>query len=282
MPFIPLKNPFEAPKKRSKDDAKLVGELLGEEEEADMRRALGEGVGDVVEEEEVGLTDEQKARIEELESEEEKSPEQRREEIINWADSIGKDEDWVDKTFTFNDDGSVEVEGDLDLNWLESAERIPLLKSVGSLYLSGLTSAEGLTLPESVGGSLNLRGLTSAEGLTLPGSVAGYLVLYGLASAEGLTLPESVGGDLVLNGLTSAEGLTLPESVGGSLYLSSLTSAEGLTLPESVGGSLRLDGLTSAEGLTLPESVGGTVYLHTLSPTDKQSLRQKYPDLIIA
>jgi len=192
--MLPLKNPFETPKKRSKDDAKLVGELLGEEEEAEMRRALGETDG--IEEREVGLTDEQKAKIKALE--EELSPEDRREEIINWADSIGKDEAWVDETFTFDDDGSVEVEGDLDLSWLESAEGIPLLKSVG--------------------GYLDLNGLTSAEGLTLPESVVGYL---------------------------------------------------------------NLNGLTSAEGLTLPESVTGAVYLRTLSPTDKQSLRKKYPDLTI-
>jgi len=211
-----LKNPFEAPKKRSKDDAKLVGELLGEEEEADMRRALGESVKEVVGEEDTGLTDEQKARIEEVEKE--MSPEDRREEIINWADSIGKDENWVDETFTFNDDGSVEVEGDLDLSWLESAEGIPLLRSVGGrLDLSGLTSAEGLTLPESVSGSLNLSGLTSAEGLTSPESVGGYLDLSGLTSVEGLTLPESFAGSLDLSGLTSAEGLTLPESFAGSL-----------------------------------------------------------------
>jgi len=255
MPITPLKNPFEAPKKRSKDDAKLVGELFGEEEEADMRRALGEGVGDVVKEEEVGLTDEQKARIKELE--EEVSPEDRREKFINWADSIGKDEDWVDETFTFNDDGSVEVQDDLGLGWLESAEGIPLLKSVaGYLNLRGLTSAEGLTLPELVAGDLYLSGLTSAEGLTLPESFAGSLVLSGLTSAEGLTLPESVAGDLNLGGLTSAKGLTLPESVPQKLNLNGLTSAEGLTLPESVG-NIYLRGLASAEGLTLPKSVKG-------------------------
>ena len=31
-----------------------------------------------------------------------------------------------------------------------------------------MTSAEGLVLPQSVGGSLNLSGLTSANGLVLP------------------------------------------------------------------------------------------------------------------
>jgi len=75
-------------------------------------------------------------------------------------------------------------------------------------------------------GSLDLRGLTSAEGLTLPQSVGGSLDLEGLTSAEGLTLPQSVGGGLDLRGLTSAEGLTLPQSVGGYLYLQGLNHDE--------------------------------------------------------
>ena len=72
-----------------------------------------------------------------------------------------------------------------------------------------------------VRGPLWLRGLTSAEGLKLPESV-GYLDLGGLTSAEGLTLPENVGGNLDLGRLTSAEGLQLPENVGGGLYLGGL------------------------------------------------------------
>jgi len=59
--------------------------------------------------------------------------------------------------------------------------------------------------------AVNEPNLTSAEGLTLPQPVGGDLDPRGLTSAEGLTLPESVGGDLDLRGLTSAEGLTLPE-----------------------------------------------------------------------
>ena len=38
----------------------------------------------------------------------------------------------------------------------------------GDLYLKSLTSAEGLTLPESIGGDLDLGSLRSAEGLMLP------------------------------------------------------------------------------------------------------------------
>ena len=54
----------------------------------------------------------------------------------------------------------------------------------GGLHLGGLTSAEGLTLPQSVGGSLYLGRLTSAKGLTLPKSIGGWLDLSGLTSTE--------------------------------------------------------------------------------------------------
>ena len=104
-----------------------------------------------------------------------------------------------------------------------------------------------------VRGSLWLGGLTSAEGLKLPENVGGYLWLSGLRSAEGLQLPENVGGDLGLVGLTSAEGLQLPESVGGGLWLGGLRSADGLTLPKNVGGNLSLNGLTGAEKQKIKE-----------------------------
>ena len=52
--------------------------------------------------------------------------------------------------------------------------------------------------------------MASAEGLVLPQSVGGNLFLDNLTSAEGLVLPQSVGGSLNLSGLTSANGLVLP------------------------------------------------------------------------
>jgi len=175
-----------------------------------------------------------------------------------------------------------EITGNLNLSFLTSADGLKLPENVGGyLYLDGLTSAEGLKLPENIGGDLGLNSLTSAEGLQLPESVGGDLWLSGLTSAEGLKLPESVGGDLWLIGLTSAEGLQLPDNVGGGLWLKSFTSAEGLKLPENVGGSLHLDGLTTAEGIKLPESVGGDLWLSGLTDAEKQKIREERPDLTI-
>ena len=139
---------------------------------------------------------------------------------------------------------------------------------LGSIDLSSLTSAEGLVLPESIGGTIDLRSLTSAEGLVLPKSIGGGIDLDSLTSAEGLVLPESIGGGIVLRSLTSAEGLVLPESIGGKIYLNSLTSADGLVLPESIGGNIILDSLTSADGLVLPESIGCSIILDSLTSAD--------------
>jgi hypothetical protein len=182
-------------------------------------------------------------------------------EIISTRDNIS------DLNSVF--ENTTEITGNLNLDFLTSAEGLQLPENVGgNLYLNSLTSAEGLQLPKNVGGYLDLGGLTSAEGLQLPESVVGDLVLSGLTSAEGLQLPENVGGNLYLNSLTSAEGLQLPESVVGDLVLIGLTSAEGLQLPENVGGSLNLDGLTSAEGLQLPKNVGGYLYLNSLTSAE--------------
>jgi hypothetical protein len=149
----------------------------------------------------------------------------------------------------------------------------------GNLSLSGLTFAKGLTLPGSIGGSLSLKGLKSTEGLTLPDSIGGDLFLEGLKSTEGLTLPDFIGGSLFLNGLKSTEGLTLPGSIRGSLFLNGLTSAKGVTFPDSIGRSLFLKGLKSTEGLTLPDSIGGSLFLDGLTSAEKDSLRNKHPNL---
>ncbi|HOX96724.1 MAG TPA: hypothetical protein PLI45_05115, partial [Candidatus Woesebacteria bacterium] len=87
-------------------------------------------------------------------------------------------------------------------------------------------------------GDLYLSSLTTAEGLKLPETMSGDLYLSSLTTAEGLKLPETMSGDLYLSSLTTAEGLKLPETMSGDLYLSSLTTAEGLKLPETMSGDL--------------------------------------------
>ena len=127
-----------------------------------------------------------------------------------------------------------------DIYWRRYGGRVEISDdgSIRYLDLNGLKTAEGLVLPEKIGGYLDLRGLTTAEGLVLPKEIGGYLNLRGLTTAEGLVLPEKIGGTLDLRGLTTAEGLVLPEKIGGYLYLNGLTTAEGLVLPKEIGGYL--------------------------------------------
>ena len=125
-------------------------------------------------------------------------------------------------------------------------------------------------------GGLSLRDLTSAEGLKLPNKIGGNLDLSGLTSAEGLKLPNGIGEYLDLRGLISAEGLKLPDKVGGYLELSGLTSAEGLKLPDKIGGYLDLNGLTSAKDLELPTEMGGRIYLTSLKSIDDLDLSSRF------
>ena len=159
--------------------------------------------------------------------------------------------------------------GNMDLSTLTSADGLVLPQHVGGYVdLRSLASAEGLVLPQHVGGYINLRRLNRADGLVLPQHVGGNMYLSSLASAEGLVLPQHVGGNIYLGSLASAEGLVLPQHVGGNIVLSSLTNADGLALPQHVGDYIDLKSLTSAKGLVFPQHVGGNIYLGSLASAD--------------
>ena len=79
--------------------------------------------------------------------------------------------------------------GDLDLDYLESAENLVLPLSVdGDIWLDGLKSVKNLVLPQSVVDNISLDGLKSADNLVLPQSVGQYIWLQGLKSIKGLDL----------------------------------------------------------------------------------------------
>ena len=157
----------------------------------------------------------------------------------------------------------------------EDALRGNIIYHYGDLFLSNLTSAEGLKLPDKIGGILDLSGLRSAKGLKLPDKIDGNLWLSGLRSAEGLELPNEIGGTLNLSNITSAEGLKLPDKIVGDLYLGSLKSAKGLNLSTEVGGSLDLRGLRIAEGLKLPDEIKGSLNLSSLTSAEGLKLPDK-------
>ncbi len=172
--------------------------------------------------------------------------------------------------------------GNLFLRSRTSAEGLWLPEKVGGdVILDSLTSVEGLELPNEIGGGLFLGSLTSIEGLRMPEIVRGDVTLDRIISAPGLRLPRKVGKSVYLNNLAAAEELELPNEVGRSVFLDSLTSAEGLRLPEKVGADLSLNGLTSAEGLELPSEVGKRVFLKGLDAKERDDVRARRPDLVI-
>jgi hypothetical protein len=149
----------------------------------------------------------------------------------DFFDTLGlptkKTEDILSRT-TVNDDGSISIEGNLDLGDFKTLPPFPthIEEITGRLSLRSLESAKHLVLPDSLQ-ELSLNSLKSAEHLVLPDSLQ-WLYLYSLTSADHLALPDSVRW-LHLNALTSTEHLVLPDSVH-VLSLGSLTSAERNTL----------------------------------------------------
>ena len=185
------------------------------------------------------------------------------EEIINARDNIKQDLSFVLDC----------REDQIALNKNELTKDTVYYK--GDLYLSKLTSAEGLVLPQIIDGDLDLSNLISAEGLVLPQRIGGNLYLYSLISAEGLVLPQRIGGDLDLFSLISAEGLVLPQIIDGDLDLSKLTSAEGLVLPKNIRGYLYLESLTNTEGLIIPDPLTYLIYMagFTITPQNVDQYR---------
>jgi hypothetical protein len=157
----PLDNPFrDAPS--GTEDARIIKKTLGKSAAEAYRR-----ITDPQKPEKprgLVLTPEQEAKIKASRERTLEDLPWDRERYITLAKTIGKDEQWVDKTFTFHDDETVTVEGDLDLSALTDPHLFPnnLTKVSGDLNLVSLTAAEGLALPKKIGGNLYLPPLIAA------------------------------------------------------------------------------------------------------------------------
>ncbi len=218
------RQPFAPDKQRSPDDAILVGQVSGPQDEADMRELLGQiepqESGQAAPEAELDLSGDETAAA--RKAEEEVTPEQRRQQYIEGAEEIGEGERWVDKVFVFNKNGTVIAKEDLRLSRFDILLPPGLIEVQGSLYLSSIKSVEGLVLPRKIGKTLDLGGITSAKGLVLPEFIGMSLYLSGIKLAEGLMLSKHVGQDLFLDGLTTLQGVTFPDAIGGNLFVRGL------------------------------------------------------------
>jgi len=180
MPKLTPENPLrpELSKPRSLRDQYLVEKVLGSEEAADMQELVGgqptspdhplEDLGGV------DLSGEEQ----QLGKAEEHSREKSKQEFIEWAQSIGKDREWIDERFTFNVDGTIFVDDLLVLGGCKLTEFPKQITKVrGGLVLdaNNLKTLEGL--PDEVEGNLTLvfNNLESVKGV--PKVIHGNLVL---------------------------------------------------------------------------------------------------------
>jgi hypothetical protein len=89
-------------------------------------------------------------------------------------------------------------------------------------------------MPEILMGDLLFMGLDSAEGMTFPRKVTGSVELNYVTKANNLKLPEEVGKNLVIDDVRQVEGLILPKKINGDFTMRSLKSAKSLKMPQGV------------------------------------------------
>jgi len=181
-------------------------------------------------------------------------------------------------TYTINDDGSIDVNGNVELN-NKNLTKIPFkFRNVrGGFFCSNnqLTSLDGA--PNNVGGYFycNNNQLTTLDGV--PNTVGGgfYCNNNQLTSLGGA--PNNVGGDFCCYGnqLTSLEGA--PNTVGGNFhcYYNQLTTLKGA--PNTVGGSFYCYGnsnLSYSELFKIVDTVKRDIYYISVNtPEDKDKIR---------
>jgi len=185
---------------------------------------------------------------------------------------------FVKGSYTINNDGSIDVEGIIDLSYNELT-KIPFkFRNVsGNFYCNDnqLTSLDGA--PNTVGGNFYCSNnqLTSLDGA--PNTVGGnfYCSNNQLTSLEGA--PNNVGGNFSCsnNQLTTLEGA--PNTVGGNFSCSNnqLTTLDGA--PNTVGGSFYCydnPNLPYSELFKIVDTVKYDIYYISVNtPEDKDKIR---------
>lgn len=252
-------NPFDTRPSGNPDTAKFLASLGDPQAAEAYRKAMGEeGGSPTTDTPALELTPEERARLRAAEARLQETREKKdlaalKAEYFAWAREfkLGGDdpEAWISDTFTFNPDGTVEVDSNLDLSH-KKLTRLPrgLTRVNGYLDLTKnhLMSLEGL--PQEIRGFLGLRSnlLSSLEGL--PSKIYGYLDLSDnnlLTSIEGL--PQEIHGFLGLDGvhITSLDELR-GKKIHGDLLLRYVSEVKSIPNGIELGGSVRVAGYQTA------------------------------------
>jgi len=231
MQYQFFENPFHPPDQRTGTPSELTRHLLPSTDAQALTEALGEDEPSESEpQQDLPPADISMSGKEQREVEDETIWSRQR--YIEWAESFGEDESWVNNMFKFQPDGTTIVEGELILEDKE-IRQLPI----------GLTEVKG---------SLSVSGNSSLRFNGYPKKVEGYFdcSYNDLLSLQ--RMPEKVGGGINLeyNKISSLDGI--PDKVMGDLYLSNnqLENLDGIS--KEISGRLELDDnnqLTSLEAL---------------------------------
>jgi len=245
-----LENPFYHPEPNRGTPSELTGRFLDSATTQALAEALGEEDKppkiepqlDLPPALDISMTGKEQKEVE-------KEPLWIKEDYIKWAESFGKDEQWVNETFKFQPDGTTIVEGNLYLLDTKIKQLpIGLMEVKGDLNVSENPFLKLNGYPKKVGERFecNHNNLSSLQGM-----------------------PEKVGEGIYLqnNKINSLYGL--PEKVMGNFYLShnQLENLDGIS--RETFGNLGLSGnnqLTSLEALR-GIKIEGDLYLKNIPAT---------------
>jgi len=244
-----LENPFHPPDQRTGTPSELTGRFLDSATTQALTEALGEEESSKIELQpnlpptsDISMSTEEQREVE-------KEPYWTKDQYIEWAESFGKDEAWVNETFEFQPDGTTIVNANLVLEG-KGIKQLPI----------GLMEVKGI-LYISENPSFKLNGY--------PKRVDGYFGCShnNLSSLQGM--PEEFDGDIYLesNKISFLGGL--PNEVMGnlSLYHNQLENLNGIS--KEISGNLNLGGnnqLTSLEALK-GVKIGGDLWLRDIPAT---------------
>ena len=272
-----LRNPFHSSKSNSESSAHLMNTHLPPAEAQALTEALGEEEPsksepqqDLPPTSDISMSGEEKKEVE-------KESYWTREQYIEWAESFGEDESWVNNTFKFQSDGTTIVEGDLILEDKEIKQLpIGLTEVKGSLSVSGNPSLKLNRYPKKIGGDFDCsyNNLSSLQGMPEEVGRGIYLQNNKISSLAGL--PKKLMGDLSLfnNQLENLNGISKEISgylnLAGNNQLTSLEALKGV----KIGGNLWLCDIPAT---TIPAGIeiGGDIYIREYQTTLSIDVKRK-------
>jgi len=138
MPHETTQQPFTGDKPRSTDDKKLVGQVLGDEAADEMDELVGETKKYSPPETTpngLELSESEQGTVNEIEKI--YTPDERKQQYLEWASENGIGEDFIKMNFDFQDNGDVHTRHNLDFYNIHLKRLPPGLTLVkGNLYMT--------------------------------------------------------------------------------------------------------------------------------------------------